>query len=92
MKDKLLIDKRLDIRNNQILKNFIYQVKPDFIFNLAAQSLVSKSYQDPSETIITNAIGTLNILESIKNLKHKIVLVLITSDKCYENVETFFFI
>ncbi len=90
MKDKLFIDEILDVRNNDKLKDFINEVEPDFIFNLAAQALVSKSYQNPSETIITNAIGTLNILESIKNLKHKIVIVLITSDKCYENVETFY--
>ena len=49
--------------------------------------MVSKSYEDPHLTWETNTIGTLNILESIKSLDKKCVAILITSDKCYENVE-----
>jgi len=61
--------------------------KPDFIFHLAAQAIVSSSFNDPVETIMTNAIGTMNILESLRNTMHPCVALLITSDKCYDNVE-----
>ncbi len=65
----------------------IRESKPDFIFHLAAQAIVSESYNDPLTTIQTNVIGTANILESIRTLKYPCTVVLITSDKCYENVE-----
>jgi len=86
------LDKKLktfffDIKNLKNLKKVVAQTKPDFIFHLAAQSLVLKSYQKPIETWNTNLIGTLNVLESIKKIKKKISVVLITSDKCYKNLE-----
>ncbi len=90
MDKKLKKDIRLDIRNGKALKECIDAIKPDFIFHLAAQALVSNSYKYPSETIITNAIGTLNLLEAIKDLDKELQVVLITSDKCYENIETFY--
>ena len=90
MKKKLLVDKRLDICNKDKLKEFINSIQPDFIFHLAAQALVSISYKYPAETIITNAIGTLNLLEILKNFDKEITVILITSDKCYENIETFY--
>ena len=77
----------IDIRDCEKLKNTIQKIQPDYIFHLAAQSLVSKSYEEPHLTWETNTIGTLNILESIKSLDKKCVAILITSDKCYENVE-----
>ena len=61
--------------------------KPEFLFHLAAQSIVSTSYTDPIETISSNVIGTANILESIKISNHKCIAIIITSDKVYENVE-----
>ena len=91
MNKRLSIDKRLDICNKNKFNDFVITIKPDFIFHLAAQALVSKSYKFPAETIMTNAIGTLNLLEIIKNLNNEITIVLITNgDKCYENVETFY--
>ena len=90
MDKKLQNDIRLDIRNGKALKECIEEIKPDFIFHLAAQALVSNSYKYPSETIITNAIGTLNLLEAIKDFDKVLQVVLITSDKCYENIETFY--
>ncbi|MDC2991176.1 CDP-glucose 4,6-dehydratase [Prochlorococcus sp. AH-736-F23] len=90
MNEKISYDERLDICNKKSLNELINKFEPDFIFHLAAQALVSKSYNNPSETILTNAIGTLNLLEVIKNVNKKISIVLITSDKCYENIETFY--
>ena len=87
MYEKIAFDERIDITNRNLLGDLISRIEPDFIFHLAAQALVSKSYDYPSETILTNAIGTLNLLEVIKGLKKEISVVLITSDKCYENQE-----
>jgi len=76
-----------DVRDIKHLEKNIKQIKPDFIFHLAAQALVSVSYSSPIDTITTNVVGTANILESIKNIKHECVCVIITSDKCYDNLE-----
>ena len=62
---------KLDIRNLKSLKKVIKKNEPDFLFHLAAQALVKKSYIDPIETWNTNCIGTINILESLRNLKKK---------------------
>ena len=80
----------IDVINQNKLQNAIKEVQPDFIFHLAAQPIVSIAYSNPSLTFYSNAIGTMNILESIKTIEKDINLVLITSDKCYENVETFY--
>lgn len=77
----------LDIRNFDVLSKEIKQIEPAFIFHLAAQPIVSLSYTNPLETITSNVVGTANILESLRQLKNKCVAVIITSDKCYENVE-----
>ncbi len=90
MESKLKDDIRLDICDKQKFAKVIKKTKPDFIFHLAAQALVSQSYVNPAKTIMTNAIGTLNLLEALKDIENKIVVVLITSDKCYENIETFY--
>ncbi|MDB9799549.1 CDP-glucose 4,6-dehydratase [Pelagibacteraceae bacterium] len=79
---------KLDIRNLKSLKKVIKKNEPDFLFHLAAQALVKKSYIDPIETWNTNCIGTINILESLRNLKKKTYVVIITSDKSYKNIET----
>jgi CDP-glucose 4,6-dehydratase len=55
------------------------------IFHLAAQSLVRRSYLDPVETIQTNVIGTMNLLEALRHLRRRVDVVLVTSDKCYAN-------
>ena len=80
-------NKNLDIRNLKKLRKELQNFKPDFVFHLAAQSLVKKSYQDPVYTIETNSIGTLNLLESLKKLKNKCTAIFITSDKSYKNLE-----
>jgi len=80
-------DVRLDIRNKKKLEKKITSFKPDFVFHLAAQSLVGLSYKNPTITWQTNVFGTLNILESIRKLKNVCNVVIITSDKCYFNRE-----
>lgn len=67
--------------------DYVSSIKPDFIFHLAAQPLVSVSYSEPFETITTNVIGTASVLEAVKRLVDPCVVILITSDKAYDNVE-----
>ena len=76
-----------DIRDLKELKKIISRHKPDFLFHLAAQAIVSKSYFDPEETVTTNVIGTMNVLEALRFYKKKCVAIIITSDKCYDNIE-----
>lgn len=80
-------DFRIDIRNRSDLDEVINFTQPDFVFHLAAQALVRRSYDDPLETWQTNVLGTLHVLEGLRNLKKPCAAVIITSDKCYENVE-----
>ena len=77
----------LDITDFKSLNSKINEIKPDYIFHLAAQSIVRTSYEEPINTFKTNVIGTINLLESLKTLTNKCNVILITSDKCYENVE-----
>lgn len=79
---------KLNILDHKKLKKIFLKVNPDYVFHLAAQSLVKKSYEEPSITWNTNLIGTLNVLESLKLLNKNCVAVLVTSDKCYFNKET----
>ena len=76
-----------DVRNSSALEAAIEEFQPDFVFYLAAQAIVSTSYEDPLGTINTNVIGTANCLEALRSLRKKCAAVIITSDKCYENVE-----
>ena len=79
--------KKMDIRNLKLLKKIFKKYQPDYVFHLAAQSLVKKSYSDPTYTWETNTIGTLNVLESLREIKKNCVAVIITSDKSYKNLE-----
>ncbi len=75
-----------DISNLKKLKKTINQIKPDYIFHLAAQSLVYNSYKNPLTTWNSNLVGTLNLLEILRYYK-KSKNIIITSDKCYKNLE-----
>ena len=75
-----------DILDFKTLKKLV-KFKPEIIFHLAAQSLVSESFRSPVKTVQTNINGTLNILEISKKIKSLKSLVIITSDKCYLNKE-----
>ncbi len=82
-----LIEKVGDINNLKSLKEFVNYVKPEIVFHLAAQPIVSESYLDPITTFETNCLGTLNLLESLKSLQSECAVVLITTDKVYRNIE-----
>jgi CDP-glucose 4,6-dehydratase len=77
----------IDIRDLVAVTKIMERERPDFIFHLAAQSIVSVSYLDPVETFTSNTVGTMNILEALRHVNWPCVAVLITSDKCYDNVE-----
>jgi len=74
----------LDINNYNTLKEKIYKTKPEIIFHLAAQPLVGESFKEPVKTYQTNIIGTINLLEAIKNAKFVKSVVIITTDKVYK--------
>lgn len=76
-----------DIRDRVAMDAYVQEVKPDFIFHLAAQAIVSVSYSDPFDTMTTNVVGTASVLEAIRNITWKCTCVFITSDKAYDNVE-----
>jgi CDP-glucose 4,6-dehydratase len=76
-----------DIADRKSLFDALKIVKPDFIFHLAAQSIVSTSYSNPLETFKTNSLGTATLLDVMVELDFNCVAVMITSDKCYENDE-----
>lgn len=77
-----------DILYKELLSRSIEENRPDIIFHLAAQPLVRKAYLSPSNTLETNIMGTVNILESSRLFEKIKAIVLITSDKCYENTES----
>ena len=77
--------KLFDIRNKKKLESFVKTSKPIIVFHLAAQPLILESYKKPYLTYTVNTLGTLNILETVKNNNTIKSLVCITSDKCYES-------
>lgn len=77
----------LDIRNKAELSALMIKSKPDLVFHLAAQAIVSESYANPLDTLSTNVIGFSNILDILRGFTHNCSAVMVTSDKCYENVE-----
>ena len=85
--EKKILHNFIDIRNLKKLKTIISEHNPDFIFHLAAQAIVSNSYSDPVDTVSTNVMGTMNILEALRFYKKKCITIIITSDKCYDNIE-----
>jgi len=76
-----------DVRDFGHLKSVIQRYKPDIIFHLAAQALVRRSYTDPLETYSTNVMGTVHLLEAVRQVGGVRVIINVTSDKCYENQE-----
>ena len=76
-----------DVCNLELMRQVILNEQPDFIFHLAAQSIVSTSYSNPVETIATNVMGTTCILEVMREVEWPCSIVLVTSDKCYNNME-----
>jgi CDP-glucose 4,6-dehydratase len=76
-----------DIGHATAVAAVIDRVEPDVVFHLAAQSLVRASYEDPIGTLHTNVMGTANLLEALRRSRRRCAVVVVTSDKCYENRE-----
>lgn len=76
-----------DINNAAQLQAELVRFAPDFVFHLAAQALVRRSYHNPVDTFATNVMGTVHVLEAIRQLEQPCVAVMITTDKVYENPE-----
>lgn len=76
-----------DVRDEAKLTATMVEFRPEIVFHLAAQALVRLSYTEPRRTFETNVMGSVNLLESVRQCESVRVLVYITSDKCYENVE-----
>ena len=89
---QLSLEKRLhheigDLRDAGTVRGSILGVRPDFVFHLAAQSLVRFSYQEPITTYATNVMGTVHVLDALRALDQPCPAVMVTTDKCYENRE-----
>ncbi len=76
-----------DINDAEKLKKEILDFQPDFVFHLAAQSLVRTSYEHPLMTFQTNAMGTANVLNALRYLEKKCTTIIVTTDKVYDNKE-----
>ena len=76
-----------DIRDRKMFRDYLREVKPDFIFHLAAQAIVSASYAEPFDTVTTNVVGTASVLDAVRSVDWNLTVVMITSDKAYDNVE-----
>ena len=76
-----------DIRDAAALTNALHAFRPEYVFHLAAQALVKRSYDDPAGTFSTNVMGSVHLLDAVRRCDSVRSLVYITSDKCYENVE-----
>ena len=76
-----------DIRDFPRLKSAIAECRPEVVVHMAAQSVVRRGYEDPIETYSSNVMGTVNLLEALRQLEQPCVVVNVTSDKCYENRE-----
>lgn len=90
--DELTLQQRLhhhegDIRDSVWVRDQIQMIAPEFVFHLAAQSLVRQSYDQPLETYATNIMGTAHILEALRQTRRPCSVVVVTTDKCYENRE-----
>lgn len=75
-----------DIRDLSSVKKVVAATEPDFVFHLAAQPLVRLSYEQPVETYATNVMGTVHLLEALRALRKPCAVVVVTTDKCYENL------
>jgi CDP-glucose 4,6-dehydratase len=81
-----IADHRVDIRDGRALAETLKAARPEIVFHLAAQPLVRRSYREPLETWSTNVMGTANVLEACRGVEGLRGIVVVTSDKCYENV------
>ena len=80
-------DRRGDVRDLATVRAAVEAARPDFVFHLAAQPLVRLSYAQPVETYATNVMGTVHLLEAVRLAGVRCTVVVVTTDKCYENSE-----
>ena len=85
--DQLVDSHYIDIRDAKSLSRVVSQAKPEIVLHLAAQALVRTGYKDPLTTFETNIIGTANILDALRRIDSTQVVVAITTDKVYQNLE-----
>ena len=76
-----------DIRDGEATTREMQRIRPDVVLHLAAQALVRRSYDEPAETFETNVMGTIRVLEAVRRTPSVRAVVVVTSDKCYENRE-----
>jgi CDP-glucose 4,6-dehydratase len=76
----------VDITDPRDVEHAFHMANPDFVFHLAAQPLVRRSHVDPVKTIQTNLIGTLNLLEALRQSRKRVDAIIVSSDKCYANI------
>lgn len=77
----------VDIRDEHALRTAVERANPEIVFHLAAQPLVRRSYSQPVETFAANVMGTANLLNACRSLSALSAIVVVTTDKCYENKE-----
>ena len=77
-----------DVRNASLVASRVHDVQPDVVFHLAAQPLVMRSYAQPALTWETNVMGTVHVLEALRSLDKAVAVVIATTDKVYENLES----
>jgi CDP-glucose 4,6-dehydratase len=82
-----IADHRVDVRDASSVSAVVQAARPEIVFHLAAQPLVRRSYRDPLETWSTNVMGTANLLEACRQQASVRAIVVVTTDKCYENHE-----
>ncbi len=87
-KPKLNTEVLADISNYQLLKDTVFNFKPDYIIHLASQAYVGKSIENPIETFDTNVVGLANLLKVAVEYEELKSILVITSDKCYKNLES----
>lgn len=80
-----ITDLRGDIRDLPAVRRAVDAARPEFVFHLAAQPLVRLSYAQPVETYATNVMGSVNLLEAVRLANAACAVVVVTTDKCYEN-------
>lgn len=83
-----MVDHRIDIRDGALLSRLVADTQPEIVFHLAAQSLVRRSYRNPLEAWTTNVMGTVNLLEACRESRSVRAIVVVTTDKVYENRES----
>src|ERR1051326_564968 len=86
-RDTFATELKCDIRQPRDLTAALKKLQPQVIFHLAAQPIVRLSYAEPLETFQTNAVGTANLMEAVRQSNLNCILIIVTSDKCYENRE-----